>query len=316
MVRVSGTPCDHPGCTKQPVFNLPSLPRGRFCSSHRLPGMVDVVSKHCTRCHRVAHFGPPGQSPSVCATHKTPGHIYQPTRKCVICGTPATHGPAPTGTNNLVAVRCGAHAAATDRCGVHVPCSRCRRVLPCDIRGLCFQFCACREAMPRTLSEVEAMLQGRDRGFLGEVRVEDGVTGEERVALVFAGKKGKVGVVVEVHDAGRAGAGVPWGGAMGARAGLVRAQASLGGAPVHWMHVHLGRIHAQGHRLLLPLKERLVIVDTYIDRLRATPTTAKSMGSVVFLFFDDGHVHARVDCKPARSSAAAAAPAAPPRRSS
>lgn len=43
MVNIKGRRCHEPGCPHRPGFAMPGERRGKFCASHRLPGMVDVV---------------------------------------------------------------------------------------------------------------------------------------------------------------------------------------------------------------------------------------------------------------------------------
>lgn len=43
MVNIKGRRCQEPGCPHRPGFAIPGERRGKFCASHRLSGMVDVV---------------------------------------------------------------------------------------------------------------------------------------------------------------------------------------------------------------------------------------------------------------------------------
>jgi len=42
MVDVKTKKCEHPTCQKHPFFNYPGLTSRRFCTSHKLEGMVSV----------------------------------------------------------------------------------------------------------------------------------------------------------------------------------------------------------------------------------------------------------------------------------
>ena len=43
MVDVKSKKCEHPGCMKQPGYNVPGSKAGRFCSGHKEGGMVVVT---------------------------------------------------------------------------------------------------------------------------------------------------------------------------------------------------------------------------------------------------------------------------------
>lgn len=42
MQNVNGGRCAGPDCSKQPRFSMPGE-KGKYCSKHREPGMVDVL---------------------------------------------------------------------------------------------------------------------------------------------------------------------------------------------------------------------------------------------------------------------------------
>jgi Rieske Fe-S protein len=79
-----GKLCEHDGCTKQPSFNNPGERAGRFCASHKLGGMVDVLSKVCEHdgCTKQPKFNTPGKKGGLyCAAHKSEGMVNVKKRK-------------------------------------------------------------------------------------------------------------------------------------------------------------------------------------------------------------------------------------------
>ena len=50
MVNIKGRRCNAPGCQHRPGFAMPTDRRGKFCATHRQPGMIDVV-----RCSTLTH---------------------------------------------------------------------------------------------------------------------------------------------------------------------------------------------------------------------------------------------------------------------
>ena len=47
MVDVKHKHCQYPGCSILPIYNLSGETKGKFCTAHKEPGMVNVISKHC-----------------------------------------------------------------------------------------------------------------------------------------------------------------------------------------------------------------------------------------------------------------------------
>lgn len=43
MINIKGRRCNSAGCQHRPGFAMPGEKRGKFCATHREPGMVDVV---------------------------------------------------------------------------------------------------------------------------------------------------------------------------------------------------------------------------------------------------------------------------------
>jgi hypothetical protein len=64
MIDVKNKRCEAGGCMWIPSFNAPGAARGRFCASHRLPGMKNVQSKRCEAggCTRMPAFNTPGET--------------------------------------------------------------------------------------------------------------------------------------------------------------------------------------------------------------------------------------------------------------
>ena len=78
--------CEHPDCNTRPHYNLQGEKRGKFCSLHKAPGMVDVKSPKCEHpdCKTQPHYGLPGQKATRCGTHKADiqGCMKDPKKKC------------------------------------------------------------------------------------------------------------------------------------------------------------------------------------------------------------------------------------------
>lgn len=68
--------CDDPGCQRQPTYGNKGDKRPRFCSTHKLPGMYDVIARRCEEesCMTRAAFNFHGQKVvRFCAAHKLEG---------------------------------------------------------------------------------------------------------------------------------------------------------------------------------------------------------------------------------------------------
>jgi hypothetical protein len=73
MINVRERRCEHEGCIKKPVYNIPSIKKGRFCTEHREEGMIDVLSSVCKHdgCCVRSSFGYEKDGKRMyCATHK------------------------------------------------------------------------------------------------------------------------------------------------------------------------------------------------------------------------------------------------------
>ena len=83
--------CGFEGCPiKKGNFNYPNEKRGKFCSKHKLEGMVDLTRKKCQyiddkgkRCTTQPSFGFSDKKPPVrCKNHSVLGMIDKVTKKC------------------------------------------------------------------------------------------------------------------------------------------------------------------------------------------------------------------------------------------
>ena len=135
---VSGNPpkkqkrkfCEHPeGCGTRPSFefrgNLPTR-----CNKHKIPGMINVVSKRCSHegCDIHASYGMPDQPAVRCRTHVLAGMIDRINRRCTKPGceslNPLFNHPA-----HKRGVFCKKHSepgmldVVNKRCCQHVGCS-------------------------------------------------------------------------------------------------------------------------------------------------------------------------------------------------
>ena len=84
-----GGRCEAENCMKHPSFNTPGLVGGRFCSAHKLEGMVDVISKRCEMCSKQAAFNYEGQTRGrFCSGHKDIGMVNVKDKLCEFPGCP------------------------------------------------------------------------------------------------------------------------------------------------------------------------------------------------------------------------------------
>jgi len=76
--------CEH-GCGKSAYFNTMGEKRGRFCSGHKLDGMINVIDKLCEDPHcsgQRAVFGLINEKPRFCALHKLENMINLSLKRC------------------------------------------------------------------------------------------------------------------------------------------------------------------------------------------------------------------------------------------
>ena len=83
MIDVKSKKCEHNGCGKNPNYNIPSG-KPKYCSEHKLPGMINVKSKQCehTGCNKVPNFNIVGNPGKYCNEHKLVGMINVLTKRC------------------------------------------------------------------------------------------------------------------------------------------------------------------------------------------------------------------------------------------
>lgn len=67
MVDVVSLRCEFNRCLKRPVYNVAGAPRARFCMSHQLPDMVNVVSPRCEQdgCLTIPSYGVDGSKKGI-----------------------------------------------------------------------------------------------------------------------------------------------------------------------------------------------------------------------------------------------------------
>lgn len=93
MVNVVIKKCEEENCDTAATYNIPTeKSRPVRCSKHKLPGMVDVKHTHCELCYNVATRKFPGQKPTRCELHVLPEMIGADNRTCRECNTAATFG--------------------------------------------------------------------------------------------------------------------------------------------------------------------------------------------------------------------------------
>jgi predicted flavoprotein YhiN len=67
------TQCQHNGCEKQPVYNLPGETTGMYCFTHKAEDMIDVLNKRCQHdgCEKQPNYNLSGETTGMyCFTHK------------------------------------------------------------------------------------------------------------------------------------------------------------------------------------------------------------------------------------------------------
>jgi hypothetical protein len=85
--KPKGGRCEAEGCKKHPSFNMKGLVGGRFCSAHKMEGMIDVISKRCEECNKQAAFNFEGQTRGrFCSSHKAVGMINVKDKLCEMVG--------------------------------------------------------------------------------------------------------------------------------------------------------------------------------------------------------------------------------------
>ncbi len=64
--------CESEGCSMEASFGFDGKRKRKYCSTHRLPGMINVKHKRCTYtgCIRQPSYGMEGEKANYCSTHK------------------------------------------------------------------------------------------------------------------------------------------------------------------------------------------------------------------------------------------------------
>lgn len=83
--------CQFNGCRKQPFYNVPGKTRNCFCSQHKHPSMVNVISQKCevTDCSITPTYNLDGNKKArFCFEHKDPNMVDVKHKKCEYIGCP------------------------------------------------------------------------------------------------------------------------------------------------------------------------------------------------------------------------------------
>ena len=89
MIDIKSKNCLYPGCKVQPVYNMKEKPKGIYCATHKLDGMVNVKCKTCIypHCKVQPSFNIEGETKALyCATHKLDGMVNIITKTCIHSG--------------------------------------------------------------------------------------------------------------------------------------------------------------------------------------------------------------------------------------
>lgn len=177
-----GRTCDHPGCTcRSRNYDFPGG-KGRVCTRHKEPGMIDVKNAKCDECDVGARYGLPGCKPSRCSRHRLSGMLLRPRAKCTVCRKPALYG------QNFVATHCEAHREETDQNLMERSCIACGLLMVLDANNKC-EFCDPARFETNRLAKQNALMTYLDkhklRGNSTDVVIEKGLCGRERPDRVF-----------------------------------------------------------------------------------------------------------------------------------
>jgi hypothetical protein len=88
MTNVVNKRCEFDGCGKRPSYNYPDQEGSRFCATHKLDTMVDIVNRNnkCQydTCTRISNFGYIGDKKgSYCSEHKLENMIDLKNKTCI-----------------------------------------------------------------------------------------------------------------------------------------------------------------------------------------------------------------------------------------
>lgn len=177
-----GRTCEHPGCSSRSRYYDVPGGRGRFCTRHKEPGMVDVQNPKCEECSVLARYGLPGCKPSRCTRHRLSGMLLRPRAKCTVCRKPALYG------QNFIATHCEAHREETDQNLMERTCVSCGLMMVLDANNKC-EFCDPTRFETNRLAKQNALMTYLDkhklRGNSTDVVIEKGMCGRERPDRVF-----------------------------------------------------------------------------------------------------------------------------------
>ena len=182
MVCVIGKGCQYVGCNnKSKYFDIPGG-KGRFCTKHKEPGMVDVSNPKCEECDTLASYGIPGNKKSRCAKHRMPGMITKPKAKCVVCRKPAFYG------KSFIPRHCETHKCDGDENLIERECISCRLVMVLDKNNKC-EYCDPARFESNRLAKQNALMDYlNNRGLRGDstdIVIERGACGRERPDRTF-----------------------------------------------------------------------------------------------------------------------------------
>jgi len=78
------TVCETPECKKNAYFNSEGEKKGRFCSTHKEQGMINVKDKRCHTegCSQRPSFNILGEKPLYCGNHRLPDMVNVMTKFC------------------------------------------------------------------------------------------------------------------------------------------------------------------------------------------------------------------------------------------
>lgn len=182
MICVIGRTCEAPDCTSRSRYYDVPGGKGRFCTRHKDPGMVDVQNAKCDECGLLARYGLPGCKPSRCTRHRLSGMLLRPRAKCVVCRKPALYG------QNFIANHCEAHREETDQNLMERTCVSCGLLMVLDAKNKC-EFCDPARFETNRLAKQNALMSYLDkhklRGNSTDVVIEKGACGLERPDRVF-----------------------------------------------------------------------------------------------------------------------------------
>lgn len=106
--------CATEGCVRRPLFGWQGTRQAQFCSSHREPGMINVLCRRCEvdGCRHQPSFGLPGGRPQRCSLHKEAGMVNVSAPRCQSPGCDVVPSFGKRGGKK--GILCGAHRREGD----------------------------------------------------------------------------------------------------------------------------------------------------------------------------------------------------------